>query len=148
MCFVFVCYDYSILHRYVVNTVKPSLETIIYCVEILIRLGRDSEFIVNKILQTEGLLSGIVANFLPQTSQIVGSQTPLPQVVKLIRILSARNRSTAEHLLRKHDVLNTILSYLYADQFSQNTQGLKLQVECFKYWTLLIHYGLALDSVR
>lgn len=134
--------------RYVINTVKPSLETVIYCVEILIRLGRDSEFIINKILQTEGLLSGLVASFLPQTSQIVDSQMPLPQVVKLIRILSARHRSTAEHLLRKHNILTTILSYLYADQFSQNALGLKLQVECLKYWTLLIHYGLALESIR
>lgn len=51
--------------RYIINTVHPPIETIAYCIDILIRLARDSDYIVNKILSSEGLLDCITKNFLP-----------------------------------------------------------------------------------
>ncbi|XP_066141254.1 RNA polymerase II-associated protein 1 [Euwallacea fornicatus] len=137
--------------RYIINTVKPPFETVIYCIELLIRLARDSEFIVNKIFHCEGLLSGILKYFLPPVNKIktVSSyNTPLPQVVKLIRVLSSKKRIIADHLLREHNLLHVIVSYLHEDLFSQNAFGMKLQVECMRYWTLLIHYGLTLEFVE
>ncbi|KAH1017245.1 RNA polymerase II-associated protein 1 [Dendroctonus ponderosae] len=140
--------------RYIINSVKPQTETIIYCIEILTRLARDSEFIVNKMIQTEVLLSSLVKYFLPPTKSMGISQEgpgynmPLPQMVKLITVLSTRSRTLAQHLLNKHNLLNIVVAYLYDDYFAQNVAGMRLQVECFHYWTVLIHYGLASDSIR
>ncbi|KAH1009271.1 hypothetical protein HUJ04_001649 [Dendroctonus ponderosae] len=133
--------------QYIINSVKPQTETIIYCIEILTRLARDSEFIVNKMIQTEVLLSSLVKYFLPPTKSMGISQEgpgynmPLPQMVKLITVLSTRSRTLAQHLLNKHNLLNIVVAYLYDDYFAQNVAGMRLQVECFHYWTVLIHYG-------
>ncbi|XP_066248015.1 RNA polymerase II-associated protein 1 isoform X2 [Euwallacea similis] len=137
--------------RYIINIIKPPLETVIYCIELLIRLARDSEFIVNKILHCEGLLSSILKYFLPPANKMETTSSynmPLPQVVKLMRVLSSKKRIIADHLLRKHNLLHVIVSYLHEDLFSQNVFGMKLQVECLRYWTLLIHYGLTLEFVE
>lgn len=140
--------------RYIINSVKPPTETIIYCIEILTRLARDSEFIVNKMIQTEVLLSSLVKYFMPPTKSMgmsqegAGYNMPLPQMVKLLTVLSSRSRTLAQQLLAKHNLLDIVLAYLYDDYFAQNVAGMRLQVECFHYWTVLIHYGLASDSIR
>lgn len=77
-----------------------------------------------------------------------GYNMPLPQMVKLLRVLSSRNRNVAVILLNKYDLLGIMISYLYEDYFSQNAFGMRLQIECMYYWVLLLHYGLASDSIR
>ncbi|KAJ8961047.1 hypothetical protein NQ314_005976 [Rhamnusium bicolor] len=51
--------------RYIINTVKPSLETIVYCMDILIRMARDSELVLLKIFACEGLIESITKHFVP-----------------------------------------------------------------------------------
>ncbi|XP_030763871.1 RNA polymerase II-associated protein 1 isoform X2 [Sitophilus oryzae] len=146
--------DILIRIRYIINIVKPPLETILYCIDILTRMARDSEFIINKILHCDGLLQNLTNYFLPHLSEISvnnenpGYNMPLPQTIKLIRILSSRSRTLADIILKRYGTLEIITSYLYEEYFSQNANGMKLQVECFHYWTLLLHYGLASDAFR
>lgn len=51
--------------RYILNTVHPPIETVVNCLDILIRLARDSEFVVNRILTCNGLLDGIMKHYFP-----------------------------------------------------------------------------------
>lgn len=41
------------------------METIVYCLEILIRMARDSDFIVKLIFNCESLLESILKHFVP-----------------------------------------------------------------------------------
>ncbi|CAH1115181.1 unnamed protein product [Psylliodes chrysocephalus] len=136
--------------RYIINTVKPPLETIVYCMDILIRLARDSEFILNKILECESLIENIISNFIPQVFNQDKNSTspyglPLLQAVKLIRIISSRSKSLAEKITKKYRILESIVLYISNDVFSSNVNGLKLQTECMHFLSLLVHYGLSLD---
>ncbi|KAL1494575.1 hypothetical protein ABEB36_010151 [Hypothenemus hampei] len=137
--------------RYIVNTIKPPIETALYCIEILIRLSRDSEFIIQKVLKSETLLSSLITNFMPLAGEVNLSQgynMPLPQMIKLIRVLSSSGKRIATLLNEKFHVLDIIVSYLYDDHFSQNSFGMRLQVECLHFWTLMLHYELRLESLR
>lgn len=49
------------------KTVKPPLETVVACVELLTRLARDSMFVVNRICECEELLEIVIENFVPHT---------------------------------------------------------------------------------
>lgn len=41
--------------------------------------------------------------------------------------------------------MDSIASYLTNENYSLNANGLKLQIECFHFWSLLINYGLTFD---
>ncbi|KAJ8975452.1 hypothetical protein NQ317_000701 [Molorchus minor] len=130
---------------YIINTVKPSVETIVYCMDILIRLARDSELVLKRIINCEGLLDSITKYFISKTSQTESYGVPLLQAVKFLRILSSRSKHIANNLITKWKVLDLILVYLSDDAFSTNVNGLRLQTECIHFWSVLVHYGLALD---
>ncbi|XP_076265671.1 RNA polymerase II-associated protein 1 isoform X1 [Rhynchophorus ferrugineus] len=146
--------DILIRIRYIINNIKPSLETILYCLDILTRLARDSDFIMNRILQCDGLFSSLMKYFVPSSSTIKSDKSnpdyfvPLPQMIKFLRVVSSRSRGIAENILRKYEVLDIVVFYLYDEMFSQNARGMRLQVEVMHYWRLLIHYGLGDDAVR
>lgn len=53
--------------RYIINVVKPSdIETIVNCLDILIRLARDSDFIARELYEFDGLIESVVGNFMPK----------------------------------------------------------------------------------
>lgn len=56
--------------RYIINTVKPSTETVVHCIEILIRLSRDSDFIIKQICKSENLLESLLKFFIPVINAI------------------------------------------------------------------------------
>ncbi|XP_056635856.1 RNA polymerase II-associated protein 1 [Diorhabda sublineata] len=135
--------------RYIINTVQPPLESLVYCMDILIRLSRDSEFILQKIMDCEGLIDNIVKHFIPK---VFGKGTssspyglPLLQAIKLLRVLSSRSKNIATKFITKYRIFDSIILYLSNDTFSLNVNGLKLQTECMHFWNLLVYYGLTLD---
>ncbi|XP_023028847.1 RNA polymerase II-associated protein 1 isoform X2 [Leptinotarsa decemlineata] len=135
--------------RYIINTVKPPLETIVYCLDILIRLARDSEFVLMKIFNCEDLMNSITKNFVPEVTKKSSATSayglPILQAVKLLRIISSRSKTLASKLISRYKVLDSITLYLSNDTFSSNVNGLRLQTECLNFWSVLLHYGLALD---
>ncbi|XP_060530096.1 RNA polymerase II-associated protein 1 [Cylas formicarius] len=139
--------------RYIINNLRPSLETTIYSLEILIRLARDSQYAVNKMLACDGLFSSLIRQFLPRPKSIKSDKNcssynlPLVQMIKLVRVLSARNKPIADALLRKYKLVEIIFSYLYEDLFSVNANGMKLQIECMHYLFLLLHYDVSNELV-
>ncbi|XP_044261913.1 RNA polymerase II-associated protein 1 [Tribolium madens] len=133
--------------RYIINTVKPSIETIVYCMDILTRLTRDSQFILTKVYKCENLVSSIVENFVPNTIQPNNSPygCPLLQAVKFLRILATRSQTIVSDLVGKYRVMDAILTYLSHENYSMNTNGLKLQTESLHLWSVFIHYNLTWD---
>ncbi|RZC33485.1 RNA polymerase II-associated protein 1 [Asbolus verrucosus] len=137
--------------RYIINTVKPSIETIVYSMDILTRLVRDSQFIMTKVYNCENLIKSIINNFVPasisQNSADPNSPYGLPllQALKLLRILATRSQTIATDLVGKYQIMDAILSYLSSEKYSLNTNGLKLQTESLHLWSVFVHYGIALD---
>ncbi|KAK9876898.1 hypothetical protein WA026_015934 [Henosepilachna vigintioctopunctata] len=131
--------------RYIINTIKPSTETLAYCLEILIRLAKDSEFVVGEMLRCENLMSSIVKYFVP-SSIFYNSEsaygTPILQAVKLIRVMCCRSKTIAIDLTEKYDILNAISNYLQDEVFGANVNGMRLQTECFYLWKSLLDYNL------
>lgn len=58
-------FSFKTICRYIINTVKPALETNVYCLEILQRLVRDSRYITTKVYNLEGLIKNIIEFFVP-----------------------------------------------------------------------------------
>jgi hypothetical protein len=139
--------------RYIINTVRPAIETIVYCMDILTRLVRDSQFILTKVYKCENLIASIMSNFVPDTIVHLTDPDspyglPLLQALKFVRVLVSRSRTIASDLVEKYSLMNSILSYLSLEKYSVNTSGLKLQTESLHLWCVLIHYGLATDHVQ
>ncbi|KAK5645366.1 hypothetical protein RI129_006666 [Pyrocoelia pectoralis] len=135
--------------RYIITTVKPPTETIIYCLETLTRLARDSDYIAKEIFQCEDLISTIIKFFVPYKKVSDNIQSaygrPITQAVKLLRILSCSNKNYALHLINRHNLMDSISLYLSDESFSQNVNGLRLQIEALHLWNVFVHYNLALD---
>lgn len=136
--------------RYIINTVKPTLETIRYILEILIRLARDSERISTLVFECEGLIPNIITHFVPRVFKENVSNlnygVPLKQAIKLCRILSARDRKIALKLINKYNIMDSILMYLSNEHYSSNTTGIQLQIESLHLWNVFIRYDLALEQ--
>ncbi|XP_045474307.1 RNA polymerase II-associated protein 1 isoform X2 [Harmonia axyridis] len=135
--------------RYIINTMRPTLETIVYCLEILIRLSRDSNFVVSTMFMCEDLVSSIVKNFIPENYTYNHQESayglPVLQALKLVRVLTARNEILANKFVNEYNIVEAISRYLQDEIFGGNASGIKLQTECFHLWKILLKYGLTLD---
>ncbi|EFA10420.1 RNA polymerase II-associated protein 1 [Tribolium castaneum] len=137
--------------RYIINTVKPSVETIVYCMDILTRLVRDSQLILTKVYKCENLVSSIIENFLPNAIQPDRNSPyglPLLQAMKFLRILATRSQTIAADLVGKYRVMDAVLTYLSHENYAMNTNGLKLQTESLHLWSVFAHFNLTLDYLR
>ncbi|KAF5285459.1 hypothetical protein FQR65_LT02299, partial [Abscondita terminalis] len=134
--------------RYIINTVKPAIETIVYVLELLIRMARDSDYVVRQIFQCEGLVESVIKYFVPVITvveDIVPSYgNPLPQALKFLRILSGRSKTYASKILNCYNVMDPVASYL-ANGSHLQSNSLKLQIEALNLWSVFVHYNLSLD---
>lgn len=108
----------------------------------MIRLARDSEYVLKKLYSCENLISSIISTYA-----IAASQTPLSQAFKLLRVLATRNKQIAIDLIQKYEIMNSIAGFLSNDKYARNANGLRLQTESFHLWSVFLHYGLAVDFV-
>lgn len=63
---LFYYFNYLHVYRYIINTVQPTAETVNYCLNLLIRLMRDSSAIMLQVFKTDGLFSSIIKYFVPK----------------------------------------------------------------------------------
>ncbi|XP_017772784.1 PREDICTED: RNA polymerase II-associated protein 1-like isoform X2 [Nicrophorus vespilloides] len=138
--------------KYILNTVKPCLETIIYLIEILTRLARDSKFVVMQVFECEGLLQNIITNFVPDIMNLKNIKKSHGQAttyaLKFLRILSGRSRNIAIAMINKYKIVDSILSYLINEAFFANMKGMMLQIEAFRLWSTFARYGLTIDRFK
>nr|XP_022915958.1 RNA polymerase II-associated protein 1 [Onthophagus taurus] len=135
--------------KYIINTVKPPIETISYVLEILIRLSRDSMRIAKKVFGDDDLIGCILQHFVPKVYKENLSNlnygVPMKQAVKLCRILSGRSRDIAEKFVNKYNIMDSIIMYISNQHFSANTIGVQLQTECLHFWAILISYNFTYE---
>lgn len=128
--------------RYVINTIRPGIETIVYCLDLLIRLTRDCEFVLNKVYGSHDLVGSIKRLFVPNR---VEEYEPLVEAVKFLRLLSCRSINISTDLNEKFSIMDSLSFYLTSERFSLNSKGLKLQTESLHLWNVYVSYGLSLE---
>ncbi|KAJ0173342.1 hypothetical protein K1T71_011518 [Dendrolimus kikuchii] len=142
----------DILQRlyYILETVKPSFNSVHYCLQILTRLARDSVDTAMKIVQKEHLMTTIINNFVPNTGVnfvfeplIVYSGKPIFAAMKLFRVLSLQSKEISNTLVIKYDILKPLS--IYISSAADRSYGLHIQMEAFCILSNLLNYGLGVD---
>lgn len=143
--------------RYLLETIKPSPQTVINILGILQRMVRHSLTAAWTLTHTPHLMSTIVENFLPHnlspllTGESVDSMrsvygVPLRHALCLLRIIAAKGRQLAAILVNSHQIMSQILAYvsLEPSQLSMPLQeALMLSQEAYAIWAVLLTYGLS-----
>ncbi|XP_050310873.1 RNA polymerase II-associated protein 1 isoform X2 [Anthonomus grandis grandis] len=131
--------DFLVRVKYIVNAIRPPREAVTYILDILSRVARDKHA-MPKIFEQEYLLDSLVRHFLPDAVRNE-YEAPLPQMVKLLRILAARERHLAEAIEDRYHVTDLLMYYLYQDEYGQTGFGVLLLIESMRYLTVLVHQG-------
>lgn len=120
---------------------------------------------MTRVFNCEGLVQSVIKYFVPAlvspgkkfnfpmfSSLILrildsksGYEMPLMQAVKFLRVLCSRSKHISTTMIEKFQIMDSIIAYLANENYSLNATGLKLQIECFHLWSVLVNYGLALD---
>ncbi|XP_026463654.1 RNA polymerase II-associated protein 1-like [Ctenocephalides felis] len=134
--------------RYILSTIRPNLNTVEYCLQILIRLARESIAEVDQILKCEGVVEIIVNEFLPNSSQHIGRSdiaygTPVILALKLIRIMASHSATIANDIYTRYfKVIIAIQCYMSA-VIEVNPSTVTLQIEAMNTWAVFLSYGIA-----
>lgn len=143
----------DILQRlyYILDIIKPSFNCVKYSLQILIRLCRDSESTVNKIIEEDHLMSVIINNFIPTTSinfrfdsNIAYKGKPILPALKFLRILSLRSKEIGHKLITKYGIIQPLSEYICSKV--ESTYGLMIQVESLNVLANLLHFGLGVEN--
>ncbi|XP_039752229.1 RNA polymerase II-associated protein 1 [Pararge aegeria] len=143
----------EILQRlfYIIDTVKPSYNSVQYALQILTRLSRNSTETANMIVHTEHLMKSILSHFVPSASinftfdpKSIYKGRPVLSALKLLRILSLQSREIAEILISKYDLLKPISFFISSGV--DGTYGLRLQIEAFCILSNLLNYGIVTEN--
>ncbi|XP_059054762.1 RNA polymerase II-associated protein 1-like [Achroia grisella] len=136
---------------YILDTIRPSFNCVQYCLQIFIRLIRDSDEIAMKIVQTEHLMSMIIQNFIPASSlsfafvpQIVYKGKPILAALKFLRILSLQSRDVGEVLVNKYGIIRPLFEYISSGV--DGTYGLRIQIEAYCIVSNLLQFNLAIED--
>ncbi|KPI98938.1 RNA polymerase II-associated protein 1 [Papilio xuthus] len=143
----------DILQRiyYILDMIKPNFNCVQFSLQILIRLCRDSESTVNKIIEMDHLMSVIVTNFIPKTSinfnfdpNIVYKGKPILSALKFLRVLTLQTKEIGDTMIIKYGILQPLSEYICSKV--DGTYGFKIQIEALSILSNLLHYGLGLES--
>lgn len=144
----------DILQRisYILSMIKPNINCVQFCLQILTRLSRDSLETTMQIFNQKALITFIIENFIPVTSldfmfnpSIVYQGKPILAALKYVRILSGQSRDIALELINSYNILNSLYSYIASNV--QSTYGLIIQIESFQILVNIFNFKCATDSI-
>ncbi|XP_026728675.1 RNA polymerase II-associated protein 1 [Trichoplusia ni] len=142
----------EILQRlyYILETIRPSFNSVQYSLQILSRLARDSVDVALRIAEMDHLMYTIMKHFIPVTStnfvfdpSIVYNGKPILAALKLLRILSLQSIEVTRILLTKYEILKPISEYISSGV--DRTYGLKIQTEAFCTLSNILCFGLGTE---
>lgn len=136
--------DILIRIRYILNSVEPPLETVVYCLEILTRIARDSDFIVMRMYSCEGLISHIIQKYIFNNNNTSNNKEPIPEAYKLLRVLCVKNICYAKDLYLKHNIMEGIANCLSIQ--ASNTNIIKTQIQALHLWAVLMKYDICAEG--
>ncbi|CAL4087664.1 unnamed protein product [Meganyctiphanes norvegica] len=142
--------------RYILETVKPSPETVIHLLGILTRFVRHSLTAAWTLANTPRLIGVIVENFLPHnisallTGENVANMTsvygvPLRHALHLLRVWASQGRQLSAILCNTFDIMSRILSYVSLEPSEvemPRSEAMHLSKESYAMWATLLRYGL------
>ncbi|CAH0402933.1 unnamed protein product [Chilo suppressalis] len=142
----------NILQRlyYILDIIKPSFNCVQYCMQILIRLARDSVETANQIVATDNLMKTVIDKFVPTTDinftfkpQIVYNGKPILAALKLLRVLTLQSQDIGVNLVNNHELSKPISNYISSGV--ESTYGLRIQIESFCILTNLLQYDVGTE---
>ncbi|XP_077286684.1 RNA polymerase II-associated protein 1 [Arctopsyche grandis] len=139
--------------RYILNSIKPGYLCVEYCLQILIRISRDSIENAEKILQVDGLLQHVFDKYIPKVIVHRGSLKENSEnhkltidSLKLVRVLACQSKSITEIFLSKYSIFDSIFNYI---NMTVNSIYLtKIQTEAFYVLSVFVRYDVGSEKIR
>lgn len=142
--------------RYLLETIKPSPETVLHLLGILTRCVRHSLTSAWTLANTPRLIEVIIENFLPcnVSSLLAGENVanmtnvygvPLRHALHLLRVWASQGRQLSAILCNTFDIMSRILSYVSLEPTEvemPRSEAMQLSKESYAMWATLLRYGL------
>lgn len=142
--------------RYLLETIKPSPETVLHLLGILTRFVRHSLTSAWTLANTPRLIEVIIKNFLPcNVSSLLGGENvanmtnvygvPLRHALHLLRVWASQGRQLSAILCNTFDIMSCILSYVSLEPSEveiPRSEAMQLSKESYAIWATLLRYGL------
>ncbi|XP_078673890.1 RNA polymerase II-associated protein 1-like isoform X2 [Branchiostoma floridae x Branchiostoma belcheri] len=143
--------------RYILEVLRPDGPVVIHIVEILIRVARHSLQAAYQVLRCPHLMETIFTELLPlswadKVSSADKSEAhgrPLPQAMKLMRVLCTAGRNITAILISKHLLMERIMRYTAehpSDLQLDQLEAFSLAVESLRTWATCAVYGLGCEA--
>ncbi|XP_078594205.1 RNA polymerase II-associated protein 1-like isoform X3 [Branchiostoma floridae x Branchiostoma japonicum] len=145
--------------RYILEVLRPDGPVVIHIVEILIRVARHSVQAAYQVLRCPHLMETVFTEFLPlswadKVSSADKSEAhgcPLPQAMKLMRVLCTAGRNITAILISKHSLMERIMRYTAehpSDLELDQLEAFSLAVESLRTWATCAVYGLGCQAFK
>ncbi|XP_019647919.1 PREDICTED: RNA polymerase II-associated protein 1-like [Branchiostoma belcheri] len=143
--------------RYILEVLRPDGPVVIHIVEILIRVARHSLQAAYQVLRCPHLMETVFTELLPlswadKVSSADKSEAhgrPLPQAMKLMRVLCTAGRNITAILISKHSLMERIMRYTAehpSDLQLDQLEAFSLAVESLRTWATCAVYGLGCEA--
>ncbi|KAK3537597.1 hypothetical protein QTP70_016995, partial [Hemibagrus guttatus] len=144
--------------RYILEVVRPSPQTVLGILEILIRIARHSLSAATQILDCPRLMETMMADFLPCSWSMLTSPSPpslygLPvsKALKLLRVLGSAGRHACARILNNlggKERLSRFLSVEPSELLLESGESICCSTEALRLWAVSASYGQACNLYK
>ncbi|XP_058255897.1 RNA polymerase II-associated protein 1 [Hemibagrus wyckioides] len=144
--------------RYILEVVRPSPQTVLGILEILIRIARHSLSAATQILDCPRLMETVMADFLPCSWSVLTSPSPpslygLPvsKAMKLLRVLGSAGRHACARILNNlggKERLSRFLSVEPSELLLEFGESICCSTEALRLWAVSASYGQACNLYK
>ncbi|KAI5616829.1 RNA polymerase II-associated protein 1, partial [Silurus asotus] len=140
--------------RYILEVLRPSPQTVVDILEVLIRIARHSTSAATQILDCPRLMHTIMSDFLPCSWTPPTSPTspaslyglPVSMAMKLLRVLASAGRHACARILNSlggKERLSRFLSVEPSELLLESGENICCSTEALRLWAVAASYGQA-----
>ncbi|XP_017332587.1 RNA polymerase II-associated protein 1 [Ictalurus punctatus] len=144
--------------RYILEVVRPSPQTVLDILGVLIRIARHSTSAATQILDCPRLIETVMSDFLPCSWTPLTSPTPLSlyglpvsTAVKLLRVLASAGRHACARILSNlggKERLSRFLSVEPSELLLESGENICCSTEALRLWAVAASYGQACNLYK
>ncbi|MCJ8737002.1 hypothetical protein PDJAM_G00018760 [Pangasius djambal] len=144
--------------RYILEVVRPSPQTVLDILQVLIRIARHSTSAATQILDCPRLMETVMSDFLPCSWTPLTSPTPLSlyglpvsTAMKLLRVLASAGRHACARILNSlggKERLSRFLSVEPSELLLQSGENICCSTEALRLWAVAASYGQACNLYK
>ncbi|TSQ46656.1 C2 domain-containing protein 3 [Bagarius yarrelli] len=153
--------------RYILEVVRPSPQTVLDILEILIRIARYSvsaatqvnfNRVLKVILDCPRLMETVMSDFLPCVWSVMTSPTPpslygfpVSKAIKLLRVLGSASRHVCARILNNlggKERLSRFLSVKPSELLLESRENICCSTEALRLWAVAASYGQACNLYK